>query len=564
MHKVKTILPLIICLSATVLFSQDDILWGDAVPENWNGTWPEEMRTACEKADFAHTATNQDILEYFAMLRWNSENVHIINAFISDRGRTCPVLVLSNPRVTSAKEAKESGKAIVYLQGGIHPDECEGKEALLMIIRDILFGEKKYLLDNLIIMICPNLNVDGNETRVVNFDLPKLTGIRHNALGYDLNRDALKVESTNLQGIYKNVYNDWDPVLVYDTHRMGSPRHGYAIVYAGANVATAHSGPRDYVTNKMFPEIRRTVRENGKIETFFHAGLDNDWPPTEFSHDRAYWTAEGKFMASSYALRNRMAIIVETPGSESFERMIYASYVFTNELLEYCHKHGKEMKEVCQKAEEEVVESIRSNAATGELKNFVEGEYVSAGKADVLAYKSVKREYVEGTSIRRRNPEELATPPELIPNVDLLIKTVGTKEATVPRGYLIPADLGHIVDKLRIMNVKVVVLDKPVKASGEEFLINKLYYTKGGFAGYDMTRLDGVFARAESKELPAGTFLVDMAQPLANVIFYCLEPEIGDGFLGWNLLDDYLKASGVNERSIVYPIYKYFEINDVE
>ena len=54
--------------------------------------------------------------------------------------------------------------------------------------------------------------------------------------------------------------------------------------------------------------------------------------------------------------------------------------------------------------------------------------------------------------------------------------------------------------------------------------------------------------------------MVDLAQPLANVAFYCLEPEVGDGFVGWNLMDEYLKSIGVEERSIVYPVYKYFKI----
>ena len=131
-------------------YSQNEILWGNAVPDNWNGEWPAKYQTASEKSGFTHTANNQDILEYFAMLRWNSENVHVFTMFTSDRGRTCPVLVLANPRITSASEAKESGKTIVYLQGGIHPNESEGKEALLMLTRDILFGEKKYLLDELL------------------------------------------------------------------------------------------------------------------------------------------------------------------------------------------------------------------------------------------------------------------------------------------------------------------------------------------------------------------------------------------------------------------------------
>ncbi len=51
-----------------------------------------------------------------------------------------------------------------------------------------------------------------------------------------------------------------------------------------------------------------------------------------------------------------------------------------------------------------------------------------------------------------------------------------------------------------------------------------------------------------------------MAQPLANMAFYCLEPQVGDGFVGWNLLNDYLNTLGAEKHSVVYPIYKYLKI----
>src|SRR5688500_5534244 len=133
----KLITLLILLIVTSFAFAQHTIYWGNDVPPSWNGNWPDHLRTESEKANFSYTATNQDVLNYFSMLMWKSENVHVFNMFVSDRGMTSPVLVMSNPRITSPKEAKASGKTIVYLQGGIHPSECEGKEALFMVIRDI-------------------------------------------------------------------------------------------------------------------------------------------------------------------------------------------------------------------------------------------------------------------------------------------------------------------------------------------------------------------------------------------------------------------------------------------
>ncbi len=559
----KTILTFIGCLLLLSLCvyvnGQDQMLWGNSVPENWTGDWPDEFRTTSERSGFTTTANNQEILEYFSLLMWHSEYVHVFNMFVSDRGHACPVLVMSNPRVTSAEEARESAKPVIYLQGGIHPGEGEGKEALLILVRDILFGEKQYLLDELIIMVVPNFNVDGNETRTISPNVPQLAGVRHNALGYDINRDAIKLETTNMRAAYTRVFNTWDPVLIYDTHRMGRVTHGYPIVYAGSNVPAAHQGVRDYVTYSIFPAITEGGRENGQIEIFFHAGFNRDeWPPAEYTHDNAIWSTEGKFMVSGYGLRNRMAILVETVAYIDFEKQIYAQYVCAYEVLRYSYEHGREMMELCRMADEEVVKNILNYAGTGKLMNYVEGKYVSEGKFDILGYETIEREFIPGTSVRRVKPELIERAPEVIPNVSLVTKPVGTRQAAVPRGYLIPADLDFLVEKLRILGLEVDELAESVKASGEEFVITKLSHLRSG--GYDMTVLDGGFVALESKTLPAGTYLLDMAQPLANKAFYALEPQVGDGFTGWNMLDDYFRELGVNVHSIVYPVFKYFEL----
>ncbi len=551
----KTKLAFVFFLISISLFAQNTIYTGNNVPPNWSGNWPDELRTKSEKANFSYTATYTDVLEYFSMLMWKSENVHTFNMFNSDLGRTSPVLVMSNPRITSPKEAKASGKTVVYLQGGIHPAECEGKEALFMVIRDILFGDKKYLLDELIILVNPNFNVDGNETRVVNNAYPLLTGTRRNAAGYDVNRDGIKLQTLNMQGAYKNVLNRWDPTLIFDTHRMGGTRHGYAIAQAGSNVVTAHSGPRDYVTYKLFPAIVEEARKTGKIEVGMHCGLNEGWPPTEFTHDNSIWSTEAKFMVNAYGLRNRMAILVETPGGESFEKAIYSQYAYTNALLEVCYKNGKEMQAICKQAEDDVVSTIKAKAESGTLKNYVSGKYVSDGKISMPAYRDRKKKAISGTSI---SVLDRPNPPEMIHNVDLITKPVGTKEANVPRAYFIPEDMAFIVEKLRRHNIKVTQLETNKTVEGEEFVFDKLYYKPMGFAKYQMTTLDGSFVKSK-KTFPKGTYQIDMAQPFANVVFYALEPEVRDGFLGWNLMDDYLNNLGANKKPVTYPIFKAYK-----
>lgn len=535
------------------------IYWGDSVPKGWNGSWPAKNLTVPEKTDYVRTTSSYELLEFIDMLKWNSDKVHVINMYTSPLGKVCPAIVLANPRVTSPDEALKSGKTVVYLEGNIHPNEAEAKEALLILMREILLGKMKHLLDNLIIIVCPCFNVDGNDIWSLNDGTPHILSSGANALKLNLNRDAVKLETIEVNGLYRTIFNRWDPILIYDGHAMERVQHGYAIAYATCTVPTAHPGPRSYVFDKLFPAIRESTRKNFGLETFTHCGIDNKWPPTVWSHDAGFWSNEAKFVANAYGLRNRMSILAETPMYVSFQRKIYAQYALIAEILEYADKHGKEMQEICWNADRDVVEAVKTKAETGELKNFVAGQYESWGKIDILAYRERNVPgYIPGTSIRNKIPASLLGPPEVVLGVENMTKPVGTAEAKVPRGYLIPADMDFIAEKLRTHNVKVEILAKPVKAEGEDFVVNRL--VKGMKGGFNMTTLEGEFAKSPAKEFPAGTFRVDMAQPTANVAFYCLEPQTADGFVGWGVLDSYLKTVGTDKRSIVYPIYKYFKI----
>ena len=549
---------IIIALILPVLLFGQKIYWGDEVPENWTGNWPEEYLTTPEKTNFEKTSSFSDVQDFTNLLRWSSEFVHIENMFTTPRGKSGFAVVLANPRVTSPREAKESGKPVIYLQGDIHPPEAEGKEALLMVMRDILMGDKGYLLDNQILIICPDFNPDGTDNLRFNHGTPHLIGGGRNAQGLNLNRDAIKLESPEVVGLNERILNRWDPILLFDAHAMSRVKHGYAICYATHTLPTANPGTREYVWNELFPDVRENIRSNYNIETFTHCMMDEEnWPPTEWSHHLGYWFLEGKFVAMAYGLRNRMTIIVETPGHPVFERRIYAQYAYIHEMLEYTNVHGREMAEICYEADRELVERIKEKAGSGDLENFVDGKYESYGEIELLAYKESVGEYEPGTSVMRTKPGTAEGPPERIPGVKHIAKPVGTKKARVPRGYIIPKDMGFLVEKLRTHNVKVDVAEEQLVLAGERFVIEKMRHIQ--WMAFTLTRLDGKFKDIVMTTYPAGSYIVDMAQPAANMAFYCLEPETPDGFLGWGLIDEYLEEKGVNKRKINYPVFKYFE-----
>jgi len=535
------------------------IYWGDSFPKGWNGSWPARLQTVPERTAYVRTSSSNEVMEFIDALRWSSEAMSVFSMFTSPLRRNCPVAVLASPRVATPDEAAKSGKTVVYLEGNIHPYEPEAKEALLMLMRDILLGSKRRLLDNLIVIVCPNFNVDGNDNLNFAEGTPHLLGTGNNSQNLNLNRDAVRVDTVEVAGLYRTVFNRWDPILIYDGHLMGRVQHGYAIGYINCTVPAASAGPRDYVFDRLFPAIRESVRKDYGLEVFTHAGFDAKWPPTTWSPDAAIYTNEAKFIANAYGLRNRMSILAETPGHESFERRIYAHYAVISEVLEFAAKHGKEMQDVCRAADRDVVEKVKAQAESGTLKNFLSGKYESRGKIDVLGYqKRNASDLIPGTSVRGKIAPHMLEAPEVIHGVEDVTRVVGVAEATMPRGYLIPAEFGDIADKLRIHNIKVEVLAKAVRAAGEEFVVGKIGQKRT--FGDASIMVEGGFAKSPAKEFPAGSFRVDLAQPMANAAFYYLEPQAADGFVGAGLFDRFFKEAGAGGKSVVYPVFKYYKI----
>ena len=559
--KTKRFLVAILVLGASARVGaaqQEQVMyWGNEVPPEWSGSWPSELLTVAEKSGFTRTMTTRDLYEFLDAVRWRSEHVHMFDLFTTPAGRISSAVVLANPRVTSPAEARASGKPVIYLQGKIHPPEPEGAEALMMVMRDILFGDRQHLLDDQIIIITPIFNVDGTEKESTQDSGPFILGKRTNAEGFDLNRDGVKLETAEVNALYQNLMNPWDPVLFFDSHRMGSGNVAYSIGCAYSTVPASHPGPREYVRQAIFPDVIQRMRGEFGLESFTHAlWQENEWPPRTWHYDATIWAVDAKFLVNAYGLRNRMAILCETPGAGSFERMVYSQYAYILSLLEFTNRNGGDMLGVVEAADEETVARVLTGAEGGELRNWVDGEYQSWGPIDVLAYRdafpTARSEYVPGTSVRRRVVP--SGPPEVVRGVEDFTKPVGTQDAWVPRGYLIPADMQELAEKLRTQNIRVEALEEPMVAEGEQFVVNKL--TKVSRGGYDMTVLEGGFHGPTVREFPAGSHYVDMAQPMANAAFYFLEPEARDGMVGWGVLDQALAEIGVDRHPVVYPIFK--------
>ncbi len=79
------------------------------------------------------------------------------------------------------------------------------------IMRDLVMGDLRPLLDDVVVLVVPTINPDGAEVRR-----------RTNDEGFDMNRDYLKLESQEIQALVTKVMDEWSPHIHVDTHHGGS------------------------------------------------------------------------------------------------------------------------------------------------------------------------------------------------------------------------------------------------------------------------------------------------------------------------------------------------------
>ena len=141
--------------------------------------------------------------------------------------------------------------------------------------RDILKEEEFQLLENVILLICPIFNPDGNEkistlNRTDQNGPVNGVGVRYNGQFLDLNRDAMKAESPEVRGLLTKVFNRWDPYVFMDCHTTNGSYHVEPVTFTWMVNPNGDKSLIHYMRDKMMPEISETLLNRYKVENCFY------------------------------------------------------------------------------------------------------------------------------------------------------------------------------------------------------------------------------------------------------------------------------------------------------
>jgi hypothetical protein len=517
--------------------------------------WPEDLIITPERSNFDKTSTYAEVIKFLNTIKGMSPYIQVSSIGKSTMGKDIPLVILAKPAISTPEQAKASGKPVIYVQGNIHAGEVEGKEVTMMLMRDILLGKEGNLLDNQIIIIVPVYNTDGNDKmakglRPTQENSPLETGERENGQGLDLNRDGIKMEAPETKGLIQQVITAWDPQMSVDLHTTNGTWHAYSLTWAPSYLYAGEPATYRYTNDIILPSITKKAKEVYGL--FFGPYGDYNtregWPPKNFYT----YNHHPRYLINQFGLRNRMAILSEAFAHERFYQRINSTYVFLHGILDHCNKHAKEIVKINRDAEAAAIRNVLDNA--GKVKKGVRFKMVPA-KQKLNAF----RTYDYNSFIKADGTTTLLKTGRVV-NYDSITyygEFKDTVQSTLPRGYIIPAALSFIAEHLSKQGIKVDKLEASEKLTGEVFNIQSFDRATRKFEGHFMASVEGKFEKA-TRSFQPGDYKVDLAQPLANLAFYLLEPQSDDGLLTWNFFDAYLEQKSVNAQPVEFPVFKYF------
>ncbi len=492
-------------------------------------TADEALLTVAERSGYKATARHDDVLALCRALDARSDRVRLDELGKSTEGRSIPLLIVADDPSGSPAEMRQAGKLVVLLVGNIHAGEVCGKEALPMLVREIVETPDHPLLKDLCLLVVPNFNPDGNE-RVSKDNRPGQVGPeegmgrRANAQGLDLNRDFVKLESPEVRALV-GLMNRWDPEVVVDTHTTNGSLHRYVLTYQGPQNPAGSPRVLEYVRSRMIPAVDEAFERATGKKAFYYGNFED-------GHTK--WTGfpdTPRFGTNYVGLRHRISVLSEAYAYAPYRERVEATRDFVRACLDYCASRRSEIRTLLDEARDEAVDAAKGRRGPGvairsEPRPFPE-------PVEALGYVEERKE-------GRWTP---AGPRDY--RVEVVQDYRPTATAPWPHAYLVPPEYPEAIETLRRHGIALDVLGEEATLEAAAYTVESVGRSERPSEGHrTVTLAVGVAGEPGPRRVPAGTAVVRTAQPLGALAAFLLEPGSADGLATWNFFDKGLRAGG--------------------
>ena len=511
----------------------------------WDGASRALLRDASDpwvtpfEADPAHdfSPTYADTRAWFDRLDGASDLIRIEQFGVSPEGRPIYAVIASKDGA-----AFDPSKPVLLAQAGIHPGEIDGKDAGMMLLRDIAFNGKDELLDRTNLILIPILSVDGHERASAysrpNQRGPRIQGWRNTATNQNLNRDYLKLDQPEMRSV-RGLILKYRPDLYVDIHVTDGMDYQYDVTYGynGENGIYSRSPATAAWLDAAFkPAINAALEAQGHIPGELVFGMGDD-PKAGLSDGGL-----GERFSNGWGSAAHVpTILIENHSLKPHEQRVLGTYVFLEQAMRTLAAEGPNLRTAV---------AADSALRPAEIPaNFVQDEQPSATRA----FKGIRYEMYDSPASGRQEIRWLGEPdPELwqLP----FYSSHPTLTLRRPEAYWVPSYRSDIIERLRIHGVVMETLDAPRTIAVDMLRLDDPKLATRPNEGHVPVTVTSVTPERHDWTFPTGSVRVPTDQPLGDVVVLLLEPQSSESFFAWGLFPEVLSRVEYIEGYAIAPL----------
>ncbi|MDZ7624979.1 MAG: M14 family metallopeptidase [Ignavibacteriaceae bacterium] len=496
-------------------------------------TLPQEVgidwETVFEKSGFVSTADYNETMDYFQKISDNSDHAELLPFGLSPQGRKLKYLLVTKESKKMVPPGKKLFKPTILIINGIHSGEIEGKDASMILMREILITkEKEYLLDSINIIVVPIFSVDGHERKSkynrINQNGPEEMGWRTTAQNLNLNRDWMKADAPEMQAMLKLI-NEWDPDFIIDTHTTNGADYQYTVTYSVEWSKNIYKPLGDWLGNEFAPYLEKEVEEKGFL-IYPYVYLKN-WDKG-LDEGLIYWPATPRFSSGYFALQNRPMLLVETHMLKPYKERVYSTKAVLETTLEFVFNNSTELRELNREADKQTSRLYEEN-------KYLPITFSNTDKYDLMDFKGY--EYYWDSSAVSGAKKLVYTNHKKDFELKYYNDVVVTDSIKIAKGYYIPPEYSFLVNRLELHRVRPsFLINESKKVFATRYKFKEVKFSETPYEGRQNVTFN-YDTYEEEVIIPKGSYFYLTDQPAARVLTHLLEPKSSDSFVRWGFMN---------------------------
>ncbi len=447
----------------------------------------------------------------------------------SPEGRELPLVVADlQGRFSAAQLADRGpGHAVVLVQACIHAGESCGKDAGMLLLRDLAADHDlaARLLRNVTLVFIPIFNVDGHERFTpygrINQNGPEEMGWRVNAANLNLNRDHLKADAVEMRA-WLALFRAWLPDFFIDIHSTDGADYQYAVTYSLETHGNLEAGVT--ALTRAYEEAMTAAMAAQGWPVFPYVTLKDWGDPTS---GLVTWAATPRFSQGYAALQNRPGLLVEAHMLKDYATRVEGVGRLVRHTLEWVGSEAPALRAAVTAADAgTAAPSFRSRplALDFTLTDSVRTvEFLGVGASEQVGAVTGGRWFrFDG------GPRAIA-----LPMKDHLVPSV---TADLPEAYLVPPAWAEAIERLEAHGLAGTRLAEAVTVPVRSWRFVDPKWQERPYEGRHPVRYDTAPLQ-ETRTFPPGTVVVDLRRRDARVAAHLLEPAGPDALVRWGFFD---------------------------